>query len=366
MQAAHAEAVADKQQGSVRTAGADPNDPTLYGLSDEPSGHSLGGTPHFTPRRPPSLTHGTSFSSTHGSPASRPALEESDSFSRHVTAGQDRSSHEGVELGIMGSPSQSLGEELLAQQLHSFAPTTAPQAGPAVPGPNPAHVDPPASFNAHSNATAGPGSADTSAHQKPAAEQATDTAADADDGLQRGAQNQPVSFQSLAALASSHASKARRDSAPLEAAGTTAGSAERQTEEQAPASQPVSSGDRSDRAGPGEGSLPEGSATPLGVPNSSTGADEKLGMAAEQARPSSSNRPAVLGRSLSEKKWAYPVPTGSPMFERVRSRNRDQFPAAASTADSLQSGSPQAPADDAGAREQEQRPAPSDRLASDS
>lgn len=283
-----------------------------------------------------------------------------------MSAGKDRSSHEGVELGIMGSPSQSLGEELLAQQLHSFAPTTAPQAGTAVPAPNPAPVDPSASHNAHFHGMAGSGSADATAHQKQAAEQATGAAAAADNVLQRGAQNPPVSFQSLAALASSHAAKAKRGSAPFEAAGTTAGFAERQAGEQAPASQPAPPGDGPDRATPGEGSLPEGSASPLEVPDSSTGTHEKLGMAAEQARPSSSNRPAVLDRALSEKKWAYPVPTGSPMFERVRSRNRDQGPAAAPNADSLQTGSPQAAADDAGAREQEQRPAPSDRLASSS
>ena len=364
MQAAHAEAVADKHQGAVRTAGADPNDPALHGLSDEPSSHSLGGNPHFSPRAPPSFTRGPSFSSTHGSPASRPALEESDSFSRHVSAGKERSSHEGVELGIMGSPSQSLGEELLAQQLHSFAPTTGPQAGTAVPAHTPPPLDVPASDDAHTHATAAAASPDTTALQSPDPEQATDIAAATEDISRKDVQSQPVSFQSLAALASSHAAKAKWGSDPPGAVGMTAGSAERQAGAQA-SSQTFPSGDESDRAISGEGSLPEGSASPLGVLNSSTSAGEKkLGMAPEQAGASSSNRPAVLGRALSEKKWAYPMPTGSPMFERVRSRNRDQEPAAASAVDNQQPGLPQVPTDAAGAREQEQATS-SDRLTSD-
>lgn len=67
----------------------------------------------------------------------------------------------------------------------------------------------------------------------------------------------------------------------------------------------------------------------------------------------------MLGRPPSEKKWAYPVPTGSPMFERVRTRNHDQDQdeprAAASNADPSQPMLPPAQAEAAGARGQEQQ-----------
>ena len=71
------------------------------------------------------------------------------------------------------------------------------------------------------------------------------------------------------------------------------------------------------------------------------------------------SKPTVLGRAPSEKKWAYPMPTGSPMFERVRSQNHDQGEdqanAAASSADPVQPMLPPVQAEAAGARGQEQQ-----------
>ena len=99
------------------------------------------------------------------------------------------------------------------------------------------------------------------------------------------------------------------------------------------------------------------------------GVQQKLAVAAEQIRATSS-RPAVLGRPPSEKKWAYPMPTGSPMFERVRSRNhdpdqsQDQQAAPASNADTLQPGPPPVQAVAAGVLGQEHDTGPADRSAS--
>ena len=90
---------------------------------------------------------------------------------------------------------------------------------------------------------------------------------------------------------------------------------------------------------------------------------QKLAVAAEQDRAASS-RPAVLGRPPSEKKWAYPMPIGSPMFERVRSRNhdqnQDQQAVPASNADTLQPVGPPVQADAAGAPGQEQHTGPAE------
>lgn len=260
----------------------------------------------------------------------------------------------------MGSASASLGEELLAQQLHSFAPATIPQAGTAAHPPTSTPADPPALPNEHPRTNAGPGSPDTTAHQSLAAHQTKNApAAAADDMSERDVHSQPVSFQSLAALASSHAAKAKQDFDRSRAANT-AGPAE-QARPQAP-STTAPSGEESDRAVTGEGSVPEGSANPPGVPHSSPATGEKLGSAAEQAR-ATSNRPAVLGRPLSEKKWAYPMPTGSPMFERVRSRNHDQGPLPASPTDNSHLWLPHDQANAAGATVQEQQhPASADRL----
>ena len=209
MQAVEADAVTGKHQGTVRTAGADPNDPALHGLSEQPSGHSFGGSPHFSPPRPPSFTHATSFSSTHGSPASRAALEQSDSFSRHLGSGKDRPEHEGVELGMIRGASQNLVEEMLAEQLHSFAPSAASQAEPL------------AQAGLHTHAGGSPASPDSFRQQHPAAQETSREAAAADDVSGSSMQNQQaVSFQSLAALASSHAARGKQVTDPSGAAGT--------------------------------------------------------------------------------------------------------------------------------------------------
>ena len=243
LQAAKAGAASGKHQGTVTTAGADPNDPALHGLSEEPSGHSLAGTPRFSPTGPPSFTRAPSFSSTHGSPASKSALEQRDSFSRHVGSGKDRPEHEGVELGMMSGGSQNLAEELLAEQLHTFAPsTTTSQAEPSV------------QAAPHPNAVTGPAPLhDSRVQQQPAATQqaSKEEAAGADGAVGGSMQNQQaVSFQSLAALASSHAARAKQASGSSGVADTVDG-AERQGPSQ------TAWQAEADNATPHEGSLQE-------------------------------------------------------------------------------------------------------------
>lgn len=242
VQAVKADAATGKHQGTVTTAGADPNDPALHGLSEEPSGHSLAGTPRFSPPGPLSFTRAPSFSSTHGSPASRSALEQRDSFSRHMGSGKAEPEHEGVELGMMRGSSQGLAEELLAEQLHTFAPSaTTSQAEPSV------------QAAPHTHAATGPAPPhDSHMHQQPAAAQQTvkEDAAAADGAVGGSMQNQQaVSFQSLAALASSHAARARQASAPSAAADSV---------DDAEAQGPSQTAWRAeaDSATPHEGSLP--------------------------------------------------------------------------------------------------------------
>lgn len=244
MQAGEANAVAGRQQGAVRSAGADPNDPALHGLVEEPSGHSLGGTPHFSPPGPPSFTRATSFSSTQGSPGSKSALEQSDSFSRHLLSGKDRPEHEGVELGMIRGGSQNLAEEMLAEQLHSFAPIATSQAEPS------------AQAGPRTHADAIPASPDSHKKQQPAAQQASGEAAAADDVSGSHMQiQQPVSFQSLAAIASSHAARAKQVSDSSGTAGT-ADVAEKQARSQVPSQ--TASGEAPDRTNScEEGSLPD-------------------------------------------------------------------------------------------------------------
>ena len=243
VQAVEADAATGKHQGTVRTAGADPNDPALHGLSEQAPGHSLGGTPHFSPPRPPSFTHATSFSSTHGSPASRSALEQSDSFSRHLGSGKDRPEHEGVELGMMSGGSQNLAEEMLAEQLHSFAPSATSQAEPSAQAGLPTHTG------------GGPASPNSHGQQHPAAQKTSGEAAANEVLGSKMEHEQAVSFQSLAALASSHAARAKQVTAPSGAAGAAA-DAERHARSQV-ASQ-TALGEEPDSAIPHqEGSLPD-------------------------------------------------------------------------------------------------------------
>ena len=334
LQAVDNSPAADKLQGTVLTARADPNDPALHGLTNEPSGHSLGGTPgsrSVSPRGPPSFTRGTSFSSTHGSPVSRSALEQSHSFTRHVASGKDRSDHEGVELGTIRSGSQNLGEELLEQQLHSFAPTSsAERQGAGYAG-------------AASHATASAAAPGTDTHQASAAQQMPAAGSDGnfsssgDAHPSSAAQHQPVSFQSLAALASSQAAANPRQtsepsgvSSPADApTGTLAADDHIAPEKQAKPQSPfkAASHQGSDTTSLHQGSLAQvATGRPVAADSIITGGQDKAygeAGAFGQSRPSA-NPPAVLGRARSEKKWAYPMPTGSPMFEKVRSRNYDQ------------------------------------------
>ena len=354
MQAVQSNSAADKPQGTVKTARADPNDPALHNLTDEPSGHSLGATPGsrgVSPRGPPSFTRGTSFSSTHGSPVSRSAHAHGDSFTGHLATGKDRSEHEGVELGTIRSSSQNLGEELLEQQLHSFAPGgTAQQQEPRFDGatthakaghPSPGSDAQQSSAAQQKSAAGNDGnfSSGGDAHQSLAAQQtlAAAPAAGNDGGLSSSAQHKPVSFQSLAALASSHAAaKPGQAFEPPKATsivnapnGTFAaddrGTGEQQAKPQSPFK--AASEQESDAASLHQGSLAQvATGRPVVSDSVITGGQDRPSVEAaalEQTRPHA-DPPAVLGRPPSEKKWAYPMPTGSPMFEKVRSRNYDQ------------------------------------------
>ena len=254
MQAVEADAMTGQHQGTVRTAGADPNDPALHGLSEEPSGHSLGGTPRFSPPGPPSFTHATSFSSTHGSPASRSALEQSDSFSRHLSSGKSRPEHEGVELGMIKGDSHNLAEEMLAEQLHSFAPSATSQAEPSAQ----AGSTPSAHTHAHVNPAL--------PHSHGKQQQTLGEAAAADDVSGSNMQSQqPVSFQSLAALASSHAARAKQVSDPSGAAGTV-DDAEGQARSQVSSRTALGEGPGT-ATSPNEGSLPDAPVQPPAKPD---------------------------------------------------------------------------------------------------
>ncbi len=298
----------------MKTAGADPNDPALHGLSGEESGHSL--SRGVSPQAP-SFTRGVSFSSTHGSgPIGSPASSsqdrnQSDSFTRPVASARDRGhhEHEGVELGMMRGSSQNIGDDLLAEELHSFAPDSVEtQAG--------------SSASRHgqvqrmqdSQALGSPGADGTQTQQMSVS----------------GHQSQPVSFQSLAALASRHASQANPSNAPdalsgkavvVGAPGLGEASREPQTQAQSPFKSAAEGGfDSAAQHQERLAAVSTGRQLPSETPDITPARDSTT-----SAQPdATSARTAALGRVGSEKKWAYPMPTGSPMFERVCSRNHDQ------------------------------------------
>jgi len=305
-----------KASATMKTAGADPNDPALHGLSEEESGHSF--SRGVSPQAP-SFTRGVSFSSTHGSgPIGSPAStsqdrNQSDSFTRPVASARDRGhhEHEGVELGMMRGSSQNIGDDLLAEELHSFAPDSAEaQAGSSAT--RPGQVQP---------------MQDSPALNSPGA-----------DGIQSqqmsisGHQTQPVSFQSLAALASRQASQATPSDAPDavsgdadigSAPGVGDASRQRQTQAQSPFRSAAEGGfDSAAQHQERLAAVSTGRPLPSDTPSVTPARD---GTTSTQPDATSA-RTAALGRVGSEKKWAYPMPTGSPMFERVRSRNHDQEP----------------------------------------
>ncbi len=305
-----------KASATMKTAGADPNDPALHGLSEEESGHSF--SRGVSPQAP-SFTRGVSFSSTHGSgPIGSPAStsqdrNQSDSFTRPVASARDKGhhEHEGVELGMMRGSSQNIGDDLLAEELHTFAPDFAEaQAG--------------SSATTHGQVQP---MQDSQALGSPGA-----------DGIQSqqmsvsGHPTQPVSFQSLAALASMHASQANPSNAPdavsgeaVSAGAPGVGQASRQPQTQAQSPFKSAAEGGFDSAAQHQERL---AAVSTGRPlPSDTPGVTPAGHGTTSAQPDvTSARTAALGRVGSEKKWAYPMPTGSPMFERVRSRNHDQEP----------------------------------------
>jgi len=303
-----------KASATMKTAGADPNDPALHGLSEQESGHSLS---RAVSPKAPSFTRGVSFSSTQGSgPIGSPASSsqdrnQSDSFTRPVASARDRGhhEHEGVELGMMRGSSQNIGDDLLAEELHSFAPDSAEaQAG--------------SSATRHGQVQS---MQDSQALRSPGA-----------DGIQShrvsvgGDQTQPVSFQSLAAVASRHASQANpsrvpaAESAEAVVTGPPRGrEALRQTQAQSPF-KTAAEGEFDSAAQHQERLAAVSTGRPLtsDTPGITPARDGRT-----SAQPdATSARTAALGRVGSEKKWAYPMPTGSPMFERVCSRNHDQEP----------------------------------------
>ena len=385
MQASHRGAVPDQPQGTVKTAGADPNDPALHGLSNEPSSHSIGGTPHsrgVSPRGLPSFTRGTSFSSTHGSPGAKSSLEQNDSFTHHVSLSRDRSDHEGVELGTMRGSSQNLGEELIAEQLHSFAPGSAHEAkapGGAGLANQPKSNVPLSANHAHQSTAAVQGPSRDALHgsaaqQEPAAAAASTVSAVSAGHNKAGNRDEgkPASFQSLAALASSHAAaRPKQDHQPTvpsqpsnaataeTTAATAAGDGVARGSGERPQLKPASPFTYvpdldTDTARLHQDRLAQVSTgRPIASDStgSGTGQHKELLTASGQAR-ASADRPAVLGRPPSEKKWAYPMPTGSPMFERVRSRNDSQEASSPSeaAAERSQLGLPPAGAGHAAAR----------------
>ena len=300
----------------MKTAGADPNDPALHGLSEEESSHSF--SRGVSPKAP-NFTRGVSFSSTHGSgPIGSPASSsqdrnQSDSFTRPVGSARDRShhEHEGVELGMMTGSSQNIGDDLLAEELHSFAPDSAEaQAGSSAPRHGQVQ-------SMQDSQALGPPGADGIQSQQMSVS---------------GHQTQPVSFQSLAALASRHASQANPSNVPdvLSGEAVTVGAPglgealrQPQTQAQSPFKNATQGG--FDSAAQHQERL---AAVSIGRPlPSDTPGATPAGDGTTSAQPDvTSAGTAALGRVCSEKKWAYPMPTGSPMFERVRSRNHDQEP----------------------------------------
>ena len=299
----------------MKTAGADPNDPALHGLSEEESGHSF--SREVSPKAP-SFTRGVSFSSTHGSgPIGSPASSsqdrnQSDSFTRPVASARDRGhhEHEGVELGMMRGSSQNIEDDLLAEELHSFAPDSAePQSGSSA---RHGQVQSMQDWQA-----SGPPGANGRQSQQMSL---------------GGHQTQPVSFQSLAALASRHASQANPSNAPdalsgeavtVGAPGVGEASRQPQTQAQSPFKSAAEGGfDSAAQHQERLAAVSTGRPLPSETPGVTPARD---GTTSAQPNATSAGT-AALGRVGSEKKWAYPMPTGSPMFERVRSRNHDQEP----------------------------------------
>lgn len=300
----------------MKTAGADPNDPALHGLSEEESGHSF--SRGVSPKAP-SFTRGVSFSSTHGSgPIGSPASSsqdrnQSDSFTRPVASARDRGhhEHEGVELGLMRGSSQNIGDDLLAEELRSFAPqfVEAP-AGSSTAG----HGQVQSMQN--SQASGPPGADGTQSQQMSVS----------------GHQGQPVSFQPLAALASRHASQADPSNAPdaLSGEAVTVGapgvgetSRQPQSQAQSPFQSAAEGGiDSAAQHQERLAAVSTGRPLPSDTPDMTPARDSKSSAQSD----ATSVGAAALGRVGSERKWAYPMPTGSPMFERVRSRNHDQEP----------------------------------------
>lgn len=343
VQASKSDAVGSQAYGTMKTAGADPNDPALHGLSEEDSGHTLsrGVSPPA-----PSFTRGVSFSSTHssgpiGSPGRRD-LEQGDSFTRPVTSAKERGhhEHEGVELGTMKGSSGNMGQELVAEQLYSLAPD---------------------SEQMHAGSSA-------SRHAQPQSRHGSQAGADKDAGPQSQpksaadsdsrTQPQLVSFQSLAALASLQANQAAQNSsvmpsasssvaAGVESDGGTAGTT-RHTQAQSPFKSAAEG--ESDSAAQHQGRL---AAVSTGRPDAAGNSGTSSGRDGRTSDPPGvgSARPAALDRIPSEKKWAYPMPTGSPMFERVRSRNHDEESRPATPSQPEQSQPVAAPADAAAVQE---------------
>ena len=280
----------------------------------------------------PSFTRGISFISNQaagasiGSPGSRSALEQNDSFTRSVASPGERGHHEGVELGMIRGSSQNLGDELLGEQLHSFAPESTTAHGA-----NPTHVGS-HGWSASADATGGQSS--------PGAQVQLQPGMAADYQARRGPAAQPVSFQSLAALASSHASQPGRstgvtgDEGHVDDGQNSGGGGHVGGEEgmrQAPTASPFSTAlqSESDNAAQHQERLAAVSTgRPVAMDNPGTTSDQSGRIwdepAVSSGNPGVSSDRGVLGRLPSEKKWAYPIPAGNPMFERMRSRSQSQ------------------------------------------
>lgn len=294
---------------TVTAAGADPNDPALHGLPGEASAKQIDSSPKAG-----------SFSSRFGSPkgisgslvsspqAAQPLQE--DMFTRAVMSTSDKRDaveSEGVELGtINSSGSIGLDHDSLGQALQSLGPP-AKEANQAVPLPTGSNPAAPTQSSA-----------------------------------------QPVSFQSLSALAS-QASKRWNNASDDAAAGTSS------LEQAQLASANTAVPNAQHPNAPAHVALvPDHSLKPTSRPSlepqqptalqsaaSDADASAAVGVDSNQEQPLATIK---LGKTASmEKKWGYPVPTGSPMFERLRSRTQSQEEAASAAA-GLQE-HPTAPAD---------------------
>ena len=282
---------------AVRAAGADPNDPALHGLPDEASAKQIDSSPKAG-----------SFSSRFGSPkgislvsspqAAQPLQE--DMFTRAVMSTSDKrdaAESEGVELGtINSSGSIGLDHDSLGQALQSPG-SSAKETSQAVPLPTGSNPAAPTQSNA-----------------------------------------QPVSFQSLSALASQASKRWNNASDDAAAAGTSS------LEQAQPAQAYTAAPNAQHPKAPAPVALnPDHSVEPTSRPSlesqqpnapqtaaSAADASAALGVDSSQEQPPAAIK---LGKTASmEKKWGYPVPTGSPMFERLRSRTQSQEEAASAAA----------------------------------